>query len=222
MPPPAHQPLPLPPGERSGEGAVPPSPVRPKSAAAKAKPSANQTRRAQRLRRDMTDAERLVWSHLRAGKYGAKFRRQEPILGYTVDFVCHRLRLVIEIDGAQHDADRDRDARRTAALDTAGYRVIRFWNGDVFTAFEGVMDAIWHEVQAGLRRCPGGDTPSPDLSPGGRGIDGVRPADIGPGPFQARQPAQPIRLPPGEREGPAMRGGEGVVPPSPAGRGTGP
>ena len=201
---------------------VPPAPVRPKSAAAKAKPTPAQTGRAKRLRRGMTDAERLVWSHLRAGKYGAKFRRQEPILGYTVDFVCHRLRLVIEIDGGQHDSGRDRDALRTAALNTAGYRVIRFWNGDVFTALEGVMDAIWHEVQAGLRRCAGGETPSPDLSPGGRGIKAVRLADTAPGPFEARQPPQPFPLPPGEREGPAKRGGEGVVPPSPVGRGTGP
>lgn len=209
------EPIPLPPGERPGEGVAPPAPVRPKGAAAKAKPTAAQTRRARRLRRDMTDAERRVWSHLRAGKYGVRFRRQEPILDYTADFVCHRLRLVIEIDGGQHDAGRNRDAPRTAALNAAGYRVIRFWNIDVFSQFEGVMDAIWNEVQAGLLRCAGGETPSPCLSPGGRGIDGARLADTDLGQLETRQPTRPTPLPPGEREGPAKRGGEGVSPPAP-------
>jgi crossover junction endodeoxyribonuclease RuvC len=95
------------------------------------------------LRQDATAVERRVWSRLRAAQLdGLKFRRQEPILGLTVDFVCHERRLVIELDGGQHATATDADARRTRLLEQAGFRVLRFWNGDVVENLDGVLDAI--------------------------------------------------------------------------------
>lgn len=71
-----------------------------------------------------------------------KFRRQEPVLGFTVDFVCHEHNLVIELDGGQHAAAATRDERRTRMLEQAGFRVLRFWNGDVIENLDGVVEAI--------------------------------------------------------------------------------
>src|SRR4029079_12797034 len=94
--------------------------------------------KAQRLRREMTDAERKLWSVLRNRKLnGAKFRRQQPLGPYIADFVCQECRLIIEADGGQH-ADNASDARRTAFLESVGYRVLRFWNNDILTNLDGV------------------------------------------------------------------------------------
>jgi crossover junction endodeoxyribonuclease RuvC len=71
-----------------------------------------------------------------------RFRRQEPILGYTVDFVAHERRLVIELDGGQHVDRAADDARRTRALEQAGFRVLRFWNTDVTGNLDGVLATI--------------------------------------------------------------------------------
>src|SRR5437899_1689174 len=86
---------------------------------------------AQRLRREMTDAERKLWSALRSRQMeGAKFRRQQPIGPFIADFVCQERRLIIEADGGQH-AESSTDDRRTAFLESKGYRVLRFWNNDI-------------------------------------------------------------------------------------------
>ena len=99
--------------------------------------------RARRLRKSPTDAERAVWSILRSRQVsGYRFRRQVPIGPYIVDFCCFELRLVIEVDGGQHMERADYDADRTAWLESAGYRVIRFWNNQVFDEAEGVRQAI--------------------------------------------------------------------------------
>jgi very-short-patch-repair endonuclease len=96
------------------------------------------------LRRSMTDTERLIWSHVRAGRFGEwKFRRQVPLGPYIVDFVCFRARLIVELDGGQHVDRAEYDADRTAGLEARGFRVIRFWNHDVLLRTDDVLAAIW-------------------------------------------------------------------------------
>ena len=99
---------------------------------------------ARRLRRDQTEVERRLWSHLRDRRLdGWKFRRQEPIDIYFADFVCKDAMLIVELDGSQHAEERaEYDAARTRKLLGAGYRVIRFWNNDVTGNLEGVLIAI--------------------------------------------------------------------------------
>ena len=104
-----------------------------------------QRSRARALRASSTDAERLVWAALRAHRLnGASFRRQAPIGGYIVDFVCHAARLVIEIDGGQHfePEHERRDARRDAFLRSRGFRILRFNNNEVMTNRAGVLETI--------------------------------------------------------------------------------
>jgi very-short-patch-repair endonuclease len=87
---------------------------------------------AKRMRTGATDAERKMWQLLRAGRLQAhKFRRQQPLGDYIVDFVCFDKRLIVEIDGGQHLDNSDSDAIRTAWLESQGYRVKRYWNHDV-------------------------------------------------------------------------------------------
>ncbi|MGH6770369.1 MAG: endonuclease domain-containing protein [Xanthobacteraceae bacterium] len=97
------------------------------------------------MRRDSTEAERIVWNAVRAKRLsGANFRRQTPIGPYIVDFVCHDAHLVVEIDGGQHFESEHirRDARRDAFLTSKGYRVLRFNNHDVMTNRQGVLETI--------------------------------------------------------------------------------
>jgi crossover junction endodeoxyribonuclease RuvC len=111
--------------------------------AAAAKPTPLQTERARELRANSTDVERKLWAQLRAKRFeGHKFRRQEPLLGFTVDFVCHEKRLVIELDGGQHNDNPDADTRRAKLLNQAGFNVIRFWNNDITENIDGVVDRI--------------------------------------------------------------------------------
>jgi very-short-patch-repair endonuclease len=99
--------------------------------------------RAQGLRRNMTDAERLLWRHLRGRRFaGWKFRRQHEIGRYIVDFVCPSAGLVVELDGGQHAEQTERDAYRTRQLEALGYRVLRFCNNDVLKNGEGVLAVI--------------------------------------------------------------------------------
>ena len=96
---------------------------------------------ARRLRRDATDVEARLWQRLRARQIeGAKFRRQELIGRHVADFICVEARLVVELDGGQHDPDID--APRTQAIEAAGYTVMRFWNNDVAENIEGVLEEI--------------------------------------------------------------------------------
>ena len=102
---------------------------------------------ARRLRRDMTDAERRVWSLLRQPPFAIhRFRRQVPFDRYVADFASHGLRLVIEIDGSQHEADDPAERERTRYLESRGYRVLRFWNRDVLLNTEGVGEVILRAV----------------------------------------------------------------------------
>ena len=97
---------------------------------------------ARHLRRRMTDAECRLWFHLRhRGLRGCKFRRQHPIGPYVVDFVCLDRRLILEVDGGQHDGCIG-DARRDAFLRRGGFRVLHFWNTEVLQNIDGVLEGI--------------------------------------------------------------------------------
>ena len=104
--------------------------------------------RARSLRLNMTDAERLLWHHLRARRFaGHKFRRQMVIDPYVVDFVCVEARLIVEADSGQHGEQTDYDERRTAYLERCGYRVLRFWNNEILGQAEAVLERIWREIE---------------------------------------------------------------------------
>jgi len=87
--------------------------------------------RAKELRREMTPAEKLLWQEVRAKKLGVRFRRQQVIAGFIVDFYCHTSALVVEVDGDIHDLQQEEDARREKALREMGLRVVRFRNDEV-------------------------------------------------------------------------------------------
>lgn len=104
------------------------------------------TVRARCLRRTQTDAEARLWMALRNGQLsGIGFRRQHPVAGFVVDFCAPRDKLIVELDGSQHDEPKQRafDERRTAELTRQGYRVIRFWDNEVFENLAAVMEEIW-------------------------------------------------------------------------------
>jgi len=97
--------------------------------------------RAKDLRKNATDAERYLWKHLRAKQIeGLKFRRQEPIGKYIVDFVCFEKGIVVEVDGGQHSPDVDKT--RDAWLHSQELKVLRFWNHEVLQNIEGVLEVI--------------------------------------------------------------------------------
>ena len=98
---------------------------------------------ARKLRRTQTDAERLLWSRLRAGQlHGAKFRRQVPLSPYVADFCCEAARLVVEVDGGQHGESIEVDEARTEFFEERGYRVVRVWNSDVLKNVDGVLEEV--------------------------------------------------------------------------------
>src|SRR5215470_7709249 len=104
---------------------------------------ANNTTTARRLRRHQTDAERILWFRLRDRRLaGWKFKRQVPIDQFVADFLCADGKVIVEVDGGQHDKGRERDADRTAALEAMGYLVLRFWNNDVMRNTDGVLETI--------------------------------------------------------------------------------
>ena len=100
---------------------------------------------AKRLRRDQTDAERKMWRLLRPFRDdGIPFRRQAPVGPYVADFVWLSGRLVIEVDGGQHNEPRGevKDSARTAWLRSQGFEVLRFWNNEVMRNGDGCQQAI--------------------------------------------------------------------------------
>jgi very-short-patch-repair endonuclease len=104
---------------------------------------------ARTLRQAATDAEQRLWAALRNRRLaGYKFRRQQPIPPYVVDFVCIEHRLIVEADGGQH-AESAADARRTNQLEAQGWRVLRFWNNDILANTEGVLEAILAALRGG-------------------------------------------------------------------------
>ena len=99
--------------------------------------------KARNLRKNQTDVEKLLWSHLRNRHLdGYKFRRQFPIGRYIVDFVCNSKDLVVEVDGGQHAELTTKDEVRTEFLNKEGYKVVRFWNNDVLAQHRNVIDYL--------------------------------------------------------------------------------
>lgn len=99
------------------------------------------TKIARALRKNMTDAERLLWSKIRNKQLGVKFRRQQPLGKYVVDFVCFEKKLIIEVDGGQH-CENKRDKIRDRWLLNGGFKMLRFWNNDVLESINGVLEII--------------------------------------------------------------------------------
>jgi very-short-patch-repair endonuclease len=104
---------------------------------------------ARRLRTTMTDEERILWPQLWRPVEGTHFRKQASLGPYYVDFVSHRLKLIMEVDGAQHALEPNRryDDERTLWLEGEGYRVLRFWNHEVKQELEAVLDTIYAAVE---------------------------------------------------------------------------
>jgi len=99
---------------------------------------------ARKLRQSSTDAEAMMWQHLRGRRLNSyKFRRQVVIEPYIVDFVCFDVKLIVELDGGQHLDQQQQDEKRTEYLEGMGYRVLRFWNHDVFNKTESVLERIY-------------------------------------------------------------------------------
>jgi very-short-patch-repair endonuclease len=110
---------------------------------------------ARELRREMTDAERRLWTHLRRHQLaGFRFRRQFPVGPYIVDFICLEAKLVIEMDGGQH-LESASDAVRSGWLEGQGFRVLRFWNHEVLIHMDDVLTAILGAL------APNGPHPNP-------------------------------------------------------------
>jgi very-short-patch-repair endonuclease len=106
--------------------------------------------RARELRQTETQAEQIIWSWLRDYKLnGVKFRRQQPICKYIVDFASFEKKLIIEIDGGQHsfEENKDNDDVRTAWLESQGFRVLRFWNNEVSSNLDGVFVQIGEPLE---------------------------------------------------------------------------
>ena len=114
-----------------------------------------QTARARALRRRHTGAERTLWAHLANRRLaGAKFRRQQPIGPYIVDFVSFEHRLIVEVDGGHHDEEvvRAADDIRAGWLKDDGYELIRFWNNEVQGNLQGVLEMISERLKQGNAR----------------------------------------------------------------------
>jgi len=115
---------------------------------------------AQALRYNQTDTEQRLWLYLRSRQLsGHKFRRQHVIGSYIVDFCCLDRKLIIELDGGQHASQAEADKQRTKFLESEGFRLVRFWDNEVFQNIDGVLEKILELL----------DHPHPALSPPGRG-----------------------------------------------------
>ena len=121
------------------------------------------TKRARNLQNNPTEAEKKLWNRLKNNQLGVKFRRQYPIKNYIVDFACKETGTIIEIDGGQHNVQKDYDEKRTQILNKNGFTVLRFWNNEIFENIEGVMATIANNISP-----PASATaePSPPLAGG--------------------------------------------------------
>ncbi len=102
------------------------------------------------MRKDSTDAESYLWQLLRDRRLcGYKFRRQHPVGRYILDFYCEQAKLAIELDGGQHQEQDAYDDQRTAQLNSAGIKVIRFWDNEILTQPEQVLEDILFNITEG-------------------------------------------------------------------------
>ncbi|PZO12966.1 MAG: hypothetical protein DCF26_17825 [Burkholderiales bacterium] len=108
------------------------------------------------LRRDMTDAERKLWSGLRGEQLGFKFRRQHPLGNYIADFACLKPKLIVELDGSQHADNQAYDGARDAYFKAWGFVVLRFPSNAPFQNLDGVLSAVLHQLNtlAGVAPIP--------------------------------------------------------------------
>ena len=139
----------------------------------------------QALRKAMTNAERLLWSRLRANQLGFKFRRQQEIAGYIADFVCNDRRLIVELDGSQHVDQRGYDHARTQLLESLNFRVLRFWNNQVLDETNFVLTEIDRALSEAL-------PPHPNPLPRRRRGRGSR--DVSASPSQSGSFRRPLEL----------------------------
>jgi very-short-patch-repair endonuclease len=99
--------------------------------------------KARSLRKSQTEAEKTLWRYLRSRQLeGLKFRRQQPIGHYIVDFVCLERRIIIEIDGGQHALEKEKDKAREDFLIEQGFAILRFWNHEVLQSIDAVLTVI--------------------------------------------------------------------------------
>ena len=111
--------------------------------------------KSRELRSNSTDAERLLWLQLRRRQLaGFRFRRQHPIGDFIADFVCLERRLVVEVDGGQHQTNEAYDTRRSEQMGKSGFKVVRFWNNQVFQELEAVKETILKELTDNQHRQP--------------------------------------------------------------------
>ncbi|MBM4298225.1 MAG: endonuclease domain-containing protein [Deltaproteobacteria bacterium] len=104
-------------------------------------------KRARALRQNATEVEKLLWRRLRMWQVdGYKFRRQQPIGNYIVDFVCLEKRLIVELDGGQHAEQSEYDSERDKWLCEQGFTVLRFWNNDVLDSIDAVAEKIYRSL----------------------------------------------------------------------------
>jgi very-short-patch-repair endonuclease len=104
--------------------------------------------RVRRLRKNPTEAEQRLWKNLRLRQLGGfRFRRQQPLGEYIVDFVCFERRLIIEVDGGQHSEKMSYDSERDEWLKAQGFSILRFWNHQVLTEIESVKEIIYNSLK---------------------------------------------------------------------------
>lgn len=104
---------------------------------------------AKTLRKNSTIQEKRLWNILKNHKFhGLKFKRQEPLGEYIVDFICKEAKIIIEIDGGQHNEanNKEKDNIRTQYLESKGYKVVRFWNNEVYENIEGVIKTLEENI----------------------------------------------------------------------------
>lgn len=100
---------------------------------------------ARTLRKNSTNTERIIWSFVRNRKFcNLKFKRQVPIGNYIVDFLCEEKKLIIELDGGQHNTPENKilDSQRSQYLESKGYKIVRFWNNEVSNNLEGIYERL--------------------------------------------------------------------------------
>jgi very-short-patch-repair endonuclease len=140
-------------------------------------PGYDKLERARRLRREMTQQERLLWYQLRDRRLaGAKFRKQMWLGGYIADFACADARLVVEADGSQHADNADYDADRAAAFARLGWRTLRFWNNEITENLEGVLTLIANALPSPSRPATPPAVPLPCRERGKEGSPPTNPS----------------------------------------------
>jgi bifunctional enzyme CysN/CysC len=121
---------------------------------------------ARKLRKEMTSAEQIIWGLLRGKQLGIKFRKQHPVGPYIADFACLNPKIIIELDGSQHANEHNlaKDKKRSEFLNSQGFKVIRFWNNEVFENIDSVVETIYNSFNFEQ------ESSHPNPPPNGEGI----------------------------------------------------